>query len=138
MNPREIRDIAIECAGRLDGTVFTAKENCTEPYFKRYRFACARVMADVGDIINTVMRRNPELNPSEDEWVAVAVRRREAAPPPAGLEGLGLVQVEVNIVVEHMRHLREEDHEGALTAALEDFDQHLPKLMATLQEWPSP
>jgi hypothetical protein len=136
---RLVRDTAIECAGRLDGTIFTVMDTCggaETPYFKRYRLACNFVMADVGDIINAMVRRHPELDPSKEEWVAVAVQRREAAPPPAGLQGQALVQAEVGIVVEHMRQLRDQDHEGVLTAAFEDFDEHLPKLMAALEDWP--
>ena len=84
MNPQEVRDLPIECAGRLDGTLATVMESCPETYWKRYRLASAGVMADV---------------------------------------------------VEHMRHLRGLDHDGTLTAAFEDFDEHLPKLMATLEDW---
>jgi hypothetical protein len=141
MTARHVRDIAIECAGRLDSTVFTVMETCggaEAPYFKRYRMACASVLADVGDIINAMVRRHPELDPSQDEWVAVAARRRDAAPPPAGLEGRELVTAEVETVVAHMRTLRDlGTRDGALAEAFGDFDEHIPGLRAALEDWPA-
>lgn len=44
MQPRDVRDVAIECAARLGGTAFTVRESCTED-FKRYRRACGFTMA---------------------------------------------------------------------------------------------
>jgi hypothetical protein len=136
MQPQEVRDIAIECMGRLGSTVASVKESCPESFFRPYLSACGVTMGGFVVMINEMVRDHPELNPSEEEWIRVATERRRVAPPPAGLRGLKLAYFEVEAVAMNMQRLRTvNDH--SLSPIIDDIDAQLLGLRAMFTSNPA-
>jgi hypothetical protein len=85
-NAKAARDMCIGCLGRLNETIWLAKENCPEEFFTRYRIACARVMGDIVEVLRNVFAALPALELGDQAWREVAERRRAADPTPTGLD----------------------------------------------------
>ncbi|MFT3841640.1 MAG: hypothetical protein QM723_31920 [Myxococcaceae bacterium] len=77
---RAARDLGIECMVLLGDSVHMVKKSCVEPYFVRYRRACANLMGECITIINRAANDFPALKPSEEEWNTVAAARVPVRP----------------------------------------------------------
>jgi len=139
---RWARDLAIECAARLDSTIYEVQESCSMEYFLRYRRACAFPMADIGLIVNRIARAFPSHFPNlskmkREEWIAIAVERRSAVRPSRDLAGRDLVLFELEYVSSRVAELRSKIPE--LEEDLGSTPHQLMALRELVRQWdPAP
>jgi hypothetical protein len=62
---REISDLMIEFSDRIDRSILTVQENCSQEEFKAYRLAAAKVLGEVLlEVMNPLYADHPDLKPA--------------------------------------------------------------------------